>query len=197
MTHLPGLIPKGTLIAFMKPEASLLKYIPTQDGASSVDRIKRDTAKSNRNPIFGNTRRMRRDPIAIAEVFFNEPKYRPTISAVSDSGEKKFVLDMNSVTAILPVAEQTEVVWGKNNHVAVAVYDTTEIVIPKENPPLYAMPGDIIYCILNADASITLHSQVVGGAAAWQLGVAINSIQYADARTGDPTCSIALRPTRV
>ena len=197
MTTLPGLIPKGTLVAFMKPDSSLLKYIPTQDGSALVDRLKRDTDKSNRNPIFSNVRRMRRDPTAIAEVFFNEAKYRPTISGKNIPGEKRFDLDMSSITAILPVAEQTEIVWGKNSHIAVAVYDTTEIAIPKGNPPLFAFPGDMIYCILNKDASITLHSRVVGGESAWQLGVAINGIQYADARTGDPTCVIALRPTRV
>jgi len=194
LVQLPGMVPKGTLTAFVAPRKSLLrKYIPTQDGASRVDRIKKGS-DTKANPMFANPRRMRREPDAIAEVFFNIDRYRPTIKNINK--DKGFSFNPDSVTAILPLAEQTEIRWGNNLHIAFAVYDTTEVAIPKENPPLYALPGDMIYCVMHDDASITLHSHPVGGAASWQLGCAINSIHHADYITGDPHCTIALRPAR-
>jgi len=55
----------------------------------------------------------------------------------------------------------------------------------------------MIYCTMHEDATITLHSYPVGGAAAWQLGVAVISINYTDFRTNEPYCTIALRPARI
>jgi len=189
--HLPGMIQRGTLCVFVKPEHSIFyDQHNTGFGRSSVDRRK----DGKKNPMLsGRIQKTRREPPAIADVYFNDERYLPNKDAVPNN----FRLNDNSITAVLPLAEVSEIRWGKSLHLAFCLQDTTEIAVPRTNPTFAAIPGDVVYAYVLNNASVVIDTYNTHAGIKFKLGVALTPYEHRAGERDEGFMMVTLSPDRM